>query len=47
MTNLVYNQTNPNEQKIGFHGIAHVFFGFISQLSKILNEILIFFLSFY
>ena len=33
MTNLFYDQMKPNEQKICFEGIAHVFFGLLSQIS--------------
>ena len=28
MTNMVYSQMKPNEQRIRFQGIARVFFGF-------------------
>ena len=28
MENFIYNQMKPNEQKLRFQGIAHVFFGF-------------------
>ena len=31
MTNLIYSPMIPNEQKIGFKGIAHIFFGFDSE----------------
>ena len=33
MANLFYDQMKPNEQKISFEGIAHVFFGLVSQIS--------------
>ena len=45
MANLISNQMKPNEQKIRFQGIAHVFLVCISVF-VILNEILIFFLGF-
>ena len=33
MTNLFYDQMEPNEKKNCFEGIAHVFFGLVSQNS--------------
>ena len=45
MTNLLYSQKKPQEQKSCFQGIAQVFFYFDSFV--ILNAILNFFLRFY
>ena len=45
MTNLLYIQMKPNEQKTPFSRIAHVFFGFDSEFLNFLNEN--FFLRFY
>ena len=38
MANLIHSPVMPNEQKIGFHGIAH-FFGIDSERSQFLEKI--------
>ena len=43
MRNFIHSQVIPNEQKIRFKGIAHVFFSSTQVVFEIFNEILIFF----
>ena len=38
MTNLIYSQVIPNEQKIRFQGIAHDFFCLRLEFSKFLMK---------
>ena len=47
MTNFIYSQMKPNEQKIRFQGIANVFFWLRLWVFVILNEIWTFFLRFH
>ena len=46
MTIHIHSQMKPNEQKIHFQGIAHVFLA-LTQVFVSLNAILVFFLRFY